>query len=65
MGTLKNILNKGKIENLWNKLGFTKSIGAYTDFEDDPEFDFLWRRFIQDETLYRTVFRGMDRIKLT
>ena len=40
-------------------------LGAYADFEDSPEFDFLWRRYIFDETLSRSMFRDVDRIKLT
>jgi hypothetical protein len=40
-------------------------LGAFADFVDDPEIDYIWRRYIVDETMYRTVFRGMDRIKLT
>ena len=42
-----------------------KAVGAFTDFNDDPEFDFLWNRYITDETLYRSVFLTMDRVKLT
>ena len=56
----------GKLKNMWMCLGFPMSgIGAYADFEDNPDKEFIWRRYITDETCTRKLFRGMDRIKLT
>ena len=40
-------------------------IGAYANFEDSPDIEYLWRMYIQDESLKLTMFRGIDRIKLT
>jgi anoctamin-10 len=56
---------KAPLYNLWQRLGFKKGIGAYSDFEDDPEKEYLWRKYINDETMRRTIFRDLDRIKLT
>lgn len=50
--------------NLWNRQGFGKPMGAYTDFVDDPSIDYIWERHINNETLERTVFRQVGRIKL-
>lgn len=55
-----------KLKNLWNKLSFDSTgVGAFSDFEDDPDAQYLWRRYITDESLERKLFRNMDRIKLT
>lgn len=56
---------KGMLKNLWQRLGFRRGIGAYADYENDPEKEHLWRKYINDETLTRTIFRDLDRIKLT
>ena len=42
-----------------------KGVGSYTKFEDNPDKEFIWRRYITDETCQRKLFRGMDAIKLT
>ncbi len=63
--TNKEVSRSHRLKNLWQRLGLKKPLGAFTDFNDDPELDFLWRRYITDETLYRSVFRSMDRVKLT
>lgn len=55
----------GRLYNLWERLGVYKAIGAYADFKDIPEKEYLWRRYISDETLRRSIFRDSDRIKLT
>ena len=43
---LKNANKKakffGKLQHLWNRLGFDREIGAYVDFEDDPDADHLY-----------------------
>jgi len=39
-------------------------MGAFTDFIDDPSIDYIWERQINNETLGRTVFRQVGRIKL-
>ena len=43
---LKNANKKakffGKLKHLWNRLGFDREIGAYVDFEDDPDADHLY-----------------------
>ncbi len=52
------------LKNLWNRQGFSKPMGAFTDFVDDPSFDYIWERHINNETLERTVFRQVGRIKL-
>ena len=55
-----------KLKNLWQRLGFKKNgLGTYVDFDDNPEKEYLWRRYISDESLERNLFRSMDRIKLT
>ena len=63
--TNKEVGFRSRLKNLWNRLGFKKAIGAYSDFNDDPELDYIWRRYITDETLFRSVFRTVDRVKLS
>lgn len=54
-----------KLQNLWNRIKMPTYVGAYADFIDDPETEYIWRKYITDETLERSMFRDVDRIKLT
>lgn len=55
-----------KLKTLWQRWGFGKGgIGAFADFDANPDRHYLWRRYVTDESLDRRLFRGMDRIKLT
>jgi hypothetical protein len=56
---------KHRLKSLWHRLGLKKGIGAFTDYEDDADKDFMWRRYIIDETMTRSIFRGVDRVRLT
>lgn len=56
---------KPKLQNLWKRLGVDRGLGAFADFTDNAKTEFLWRKYITDETLTRTMFRDLDRIKLT
>lgn len=55
----------GRLYNLWQRMGVGQPIGAYADFRDTPETEYLWRMYISDETLNRSQFRDSDKIKLT
>ena len=48
-----------------NVMALIGGLGTYADFDDNPEKEYLWRRYISDESLERNLFRSMDRIKLT
>lgn len=50
---------------MWQRLGSEHFVGAFADFVDNPDSEYLWRKYITDETLQRSIFRDMDRIKLT
>lgn len=54
-----------KLYNLWERMKIGHVIGAYADFKDDQETEYLWRKYICDETLSRSLFRDSDKIKLT
>ena len=63
--------NKRKrLNNLWERLSFGKVLGAYTDYvrkeenEEEDEYDKYWRRYLKDESGARSIFRGIDRLKL-
>lgn len=60
----KEAPKKGKLQNLWQKLGFGNEVGAYADYIQNPEKEFLWRRYINNESGYRSLFRETDKIKL-
>lgn len=34
---------RAKLYNLWQRIGIYKSVGAYSDYKDNPEKDYLWR----------------------
>ena len=58
--------NRGTIlKNLWGWKGFKNSIGPYTAYQNSGDMNYLWRRYIQDESRERKLFRDMDMIKLT
>ena len=55
-----------KLKNLWQRLGFPQNgLVTYANFTDNPEKEYLWRRYISDESYERSLFQSMDRIKLT
>lgn len=54
-----------RLYNLWQRLNVDQPVGAYADFRDTPDSEYLWRLYISDETLNRSQFRDSDRIKLT
>ena len=63
--------NKRKrLYNLWERLEFGKVLGAYTDYvrkeenEEEDEYDKYWRRYLKNESGERSIFRGIDRLKL-
>jgi anoctamin-10 len=62
---VSNDVGGSKIYHLWDRLNLAHHIGAYADFVDDPDTEYLWRRYITDETLKRSMFRDVDLIKLT
>jgi hypothetical protein len=57
--------SRAKLYNLWQRLGVPKEVGAYADYIDDPEKEYLWRKYIKDESLKRSIFRDLDRCRLT
>ena len=57
--------NKGKLYNLWERIGVNYPIGAYAEYDDAPSLEHYWRRYIEDETMRRTIFRDSDKIRLT
>jgi hypothetical protein len=60
-----NTQSGAKIYNLWERLGVPNDVGAYADYIDNPDKEYLWRKYIQDESLQRSIFRDSDRVRLT
>ena len=49
---------------MWQRMNCHDEMGSYAEYIHIPDNDFLWRRFINDETKKRTIFREADQIKL-
>jgi hypothetical protein len=54
-----------KLYNLWDRLEVAHPIGAYADFIDNPQKEYLWRLYVSDETMNRSIFRDSDQVRLT
>lgn len=65
----ENQRKEDKLQSLWERIGVPASIGAFADYTVDEEdgidkLKHVWRTYMVDESGKRSLFRGMDKIKL-
>jgi hypothetical protein len=62
--------SKGKLYNLWNRLGVKKAVPAPAEYVrmlneyDEDEFDKFWERYVIDESYTRSIFSNTDKLKI-